>query len=175
MFAPRLGLLGFAALIGLTALGLIPADHSAAAARRAGPSGPPTTHTCRFCCSSWPSPWPGNVLLLYVWMQQILAAYGRLLFPSLGAIILLIAGLWEFSRDWRDGPGCCRAFWLLPPLWLIRPAYARPPFLDDATLSEKGIGRLALWRCRRAYRRHAPGALGGLRARRCRSRSAGEH
>ncbi|MBP6016474.1 MAG: glycosyltransferase family 39 protein [Candidatus Promineofilum sp.] len=82
----------------------------------------------------------GNLLLLYVWMQQILAAYGRLLFPSLGAIIVLLsAGLWELH------PRLARWAWLLPcilavaaPFWLIRPAYARPQFLDDARVIEKG-------------------------------------
>jgi hypothetical protein len=69
-------------------------------------------------------------------MQQILATYGRLLFPSLGAfVVLLIAGLWAIR------PRLARLAWLLPavlavvsPFWLIRPAYAQPRFLDEATL-----------------------------------------
>jgi hypothetical protein len=78
----------------------------------------------------------GNLILLYFWMQQILATYGRLLFPSLGAfVVLLIAWLWAIH------PRLARLAWLLPavlavvsPFWLIRPAYAQPRFLDEAAL-----------------------------------------
>jgi hypothetical protein len=83
----------------------------------------------------------GNVLLLYVWMQQILATYGRLLFPALGGfVVLLIAGLWAIH------PRLARWAWLLPavlalaaPFWLIRPAYALPRFLDEAALPEDAL------------------------------------
>lgn len=82
----------------------------------------------------------GNLLLLYVWMQQILATYGRLLYPSLGGIVvLLIAGLWELH------PRLARLAWLVPavlavvaPFWLIRPAYALPRFLDEAATTVLG-------------------------------------
>lgn len=82
----------------------------------------------------------GNVFLLYVWMQQILATYGRLLYPSLGAIVvLLIAGLWELR------PRLARWAWVIPatlavlaPFWLIRPAYELPRFLDEAALAAQG-------------------------------------
>ena len=82
----------------------------------------------------------GNVLLLYVWMQQILATYGRLLFPALGGfVVLLVAGLWELH------PRLARWAWLLPgalavvaPFWLIRPAYTPPRLLDEATLAARG-------------------------------------
>ncbi len=82
----------------------------------------------------------GNGLLLYVWMQQILATYGRLLFPALGGfVVLLIAGLWELH------PRLARSAWLLPgalavvaPFWLIRPAYAPPRRLDEAALATRG-------------------------------------
>lgn len=84
----------------------------------------------------------GNLVLLYFWMQQILATYGRLLFPSLGAFtILLIAGLWAIH------PRLARLVWLLPavlavvsPFWLIRPAYAQPRFLDQAALPADALG-----------------------------------
>jgi 4-amino-4-deoxy-L-arabinose transferase-like glycosyltransferase len=82
----------------------------------------------------------GNVLLLYIWMQQILATYGRLLFPTLGAfIVLLIAGLWALR------PRLATMAWLLPatlavisPFWLIRPAYARQDFLDESAVEVSG-------------------------------------
>lgn len=81
-----------------------------------------------------------NVAMLYVWMQQILATYGRLLYPTLGAfVVLLVAGLWELR------PLLARWAWVLPaalavaaPLWLIRPAYTPPPLLDQAALAERG-------------------------------------
>ena len=82
----------------------------------------------------------GNIVLLYLWMQQILATYGRLLYPSLGAIVvLLIAGLWELR------PHLARLAWVLPatlalvsPFWLIRPAYEPPQFLDAAVPAARG-------------------------------------
>lgn len=82
----------------------------------------------------------GNMFLLYIWMQQILATYGRLLFPALGGIIVLImAGLWEL-RPWL-----ARWSWVLPavlavvsPFWLIHPAYEPPRFLNDAALAARG-------------------------------------
>lgn len=82
----------------------------------------------------------GNVILLYLWMQQILATYGRLLYPSLGAIVvLIIAGLWELR------PRLARLAWVFPailavvsPFWLIRPAYELPRFLDEAALTARG-------------------------------------
>ena len=82
----------------------------------------------------------GNILLLYVWMQQILATYGRLLFPALGGfVVLLMAGLWELR------PRLARLAWLLPgalavvaPFWLIRPAYAPPRLLDETALAARG-------------------------------------
>ena len=130
----------FAALIGLAVLGLIRLIGRRQQARRARGTAAPDDPHLPVLLLLMAVAVAGNVLLLYVWMQQILAAYGRLLFPSLGAIItLLIAGLWELH------PRLARWAWLLPcvlavaaPFWLIRPAYARPPFLDDATLSEKG-------------------------------------
>jgi hypothetical protein len=46
-------------------------------------------------------------------------------------------------------------------LWLIRPSYARPPFLDDTALpSKEGISLGWRWRRRRTHRRHAVGPLG---------------
>lgn len=129
----------FAALIGLAAVGLIRLIIRRQRARRVGFSGTADPHLPVLLLLMAVAV-AGNVLLLYVWMQQILAAYGRLLFPSLGAIIvLLIAGLWELQ------PRLARWAWLLPcvlavaaPFQLIRPAYAQPTFLDDAALAEKG-------------------------------------
>ena len=129
----------FAALIGLATVGLIRLIIQRRRARRVTATAATADPYLPVLLILMVVAVAGNVLLLYVWMQQILAAYGRLLFPSLGAIIvLLIAGLWELH------PRLARWAWLLPcvlavaaPLWLIRPSYARPPFLDDTALVEK--------------------------------------
>lgn len=82
----------------------------------------------------------GSLALLEVWLQQVLATYGRLLFPALaGFVVLLIEGLWHIQ------PRLARWAWLLPatlafiaPFWLIRPAYARPEPLTQAEVAALG-------------------------------------
>ncbi|MEW5985407.1 MAG: glycosyltransferase family 39 protein [Chloroflexota bacterium] len=82
----------------------------------------------------------GSALLLYGWQQQVLATYGRLLFPALGAfVVLLIDGLWAIS------PRLAGMVWIAPamlawlsPFWLIRPAYALPSFLDPEQIASLG-------------------------------------
>lgn len=79
-----------------------------------------------------------NILLLYFWMQQILATYGRLLFPALGAfVVLLLYGLNNIH------PRLARLAWLLPallawvaPFWLIHPAYTPPRPLEPNQVAE---------------------------------------
>lgn len=82
----------------------------------------------------------GSLALLEVWLQQVLATYGRLLFPALaGFVVLLMEGLWQIQ------PRLGRWAWLLPatlalvaPFWLIRPAYARPEPLSQAEIAALG-------------------------------------
>ncbi len=120
----------FAGLLALAAAGLV----LLIVRRRAAESNPGRDPHTPVLLALMGSAVVGNVALLYVWQQQILATYGRLLYPALGAIVvLLIAGLWELH------PRLARLAWLLPavlavasPFWLIRPAYALPRFLDDA-------------------------------------------
>lgn len=81
-----------------------------------------------------------SLVLLEFWLQQLLATYGRLLYPSLGAfVVLLIYGLW------RVQPRLARWAWLLPavlawaaPFWLIRPAFALPTILTPAQVADLG-------------------------------------
>lgn len=125
----------FAALAGLAAAGLV----LMAIRRRRAPSSGADPHL-PVLLTLMIAGLAGNLLLLYVWMQQILATYGRLLYPMLGGfVMLLIAGLWELH------PRLARLAWLLPaalaaisPFWLIRPAYALPHFFDEEQPAARG-------------------------------------
>jgi hypothetical protein len=125
----------FAALIILAALGLVRLAWHRRQEQGAAIAGPASDPYLPLLLALMGSAVVGNIFLLYVWMQQILATYGRLLFPALGGfVVLLIAGLWAVH------PRLARWAWLLPvvlavaaPFWLIRPAYALPRFLDEAS------------------------------------------
>lgn len=101
------------------------------------------------------SPGPWVVLLLIVWLILILvglvrwtsltwASQGRLIFPAISAVSLLIAlGLAELARLFRLPPAACHlpsvAFMALlstvVPFVVIAPAYAPPPELIAAQLA----------------------------------------
>jgi 4-amino-4-deoxy-L-arabinose transferase-like glycosyltransferase len=76
-------------------------------------------------------------LSLVRWTSQTLASQGRLLFPAIAAVAVLLAtGLagWAAER-WRSrivlglGSGLLIIAAAMP-IWVIRPAYAMPPLLD---------------------------------------------
>jgi 4-amino-4-deoxy-L-arabinose transferase-like glycosyltransferase len=76
-------------------------------------------------------------LSLVRWTSQTLASQGRLLFPAIAAVAVLLAtGLagWAAER-WRSrivlglGSGLLIIAAAIP-IWVIRPAYAMPPLLD---------------------------------------------
>ena len=78
------------------------------------------------------------------WMQLVEAALGRLLFPAIGAIaILLIWGLAQLvPRRFAAWPGALLAGGLfgaavLSPFTAIAPAYARPPLLSDEEIATR--------------------------------------
>jgi len=127
----------FAGLIVLAALGLARLAWRRRQAQGAGQADEATDPHLPMLLALMGSAIAGNIALLYIWMQQILATYGRLLFPALGGfVVLLIAGLWAIH------PRLARGAWLLPavlavaaPFWLIRPAYALPRFLDEAAVA----------------------------------------
>ncbi len=84
--------------------------------------------------------WFGLVFIaLLRWMQLVEAALGRLLFPAIGGVAVLLAwGLGHLvPRRYRAWPGAGLALGLLVvaglvPWLVIRPAYARPPAIDPA-------------------------------------------
>lgn len=92
------------------------------------------------------SAFAASLVLLEFWLQQLLATYGRLLYPALGAfVVLLVYGLWRLHP--RLGQGA----WLVPallaciaPFWLIRPAFAPPAWLAPAQVA--ALGQPVGWR-----------------------------
>lgn len=93
--------------------------------------------------------WPLAVFVALIrWTLMTIASQGRLMFPALTAISLLMAmGLAALLR-WRPVPGgwrraplalaatCMLVVAALLPWITIRPAYARPPLLGTAELSD---------------------------------------
>lgn len=84
----------------------------------------------------WCLVWGGLVLLaLLQWMRQVYAPHGRLLFPAIGAMALLLAGGWaSLSERWatmirRLSIGGLALLSLITPWWIIRPAFAPPRLL----------------------------------------------
>lgn len=74
---------------------------------------------------------------LEVWMQTVTAPHGRLLYPAIGAASVLLVTGWFGLRP-RLEMGLAAAMLLpaiLAPILLIRPAYAPPPFLDEAEVA----------------------------------------
>ena len=67
-------------------------------------------------------------LVLELWMRQVIAPFGRLLYPALGAIVVLLVAGWQ--RVHRQLPLAALAFLfvvaVLAPWSVLQPAYARP-------------------------------------------------
>ncbi len=63
------------------------------------------------------------------WMQQVRAPHGRLLFPALPAITILLITGWNRLARWVPwlATGYLGTLALLAPALLLRPAYASPP------------------------------------------------
>ena len=75
----------------------------------------------------------GVGLALAGWMQQVRAPHGRLLFPALAAVALLLALGWRALPRWvaATGIGYLAILALTLPVFLIRPAYATPATMAD--------------------------------------------
>jgi 4-amino-4-deoxy-L-arabinose transferase-like glycosyltransferase len=74
-----------------------------------------------------------SAVSLEMWMRQVTAPHGRLLFPALAAVaILLVIGwyaLWPYL-PWI-AVGVMALLTLASSIWLIRPAYAWPQVMPD--------------------------------------------
>jgi hypothetical protein len=71
------------------------------------------------------------VIVLELWMRQVTAPHGRLLFPVLGAMAVLFVAGWEeiHRRLVYAAAGYLLILACLSPILLIRPAYELPEFL----------------------------------------------
>ena len=74
-----------------------------------------------------------SAVSLEMWMRQVTAPHGRLLFPALTAVtLLLVIGwytLWPYL-PWI-GAGAMALLAIASSIWLVRPAYAWPPAMPD--------------------------------------------
>jgi hypothetical protein len=80
----------------------------------------------------------GVALSLEVWMHRVIAPYGRLMFPALAAIAVLLAIGW-FALDRRLPfivSGAVLALALLSPFLLVRPAHALPEALSPEEIAQ---------------------------------------
>lgn len=88
-----------------------------------------------------------EALALAGWMRQVTAPHGRLLFPALAAVpVLLVAG-WTAVRPRLAWAGVASVLLLslLSLLALIRPAYAQPRFLTPEALYQKSESNSLGW------------------------------
>jgi hypothetical protein len=91
------------------------------------------------------------LLSLLRWTSQTLASQGRLAFPAIAPISILVAyGLagWA-NRAWRQriAVSVCGVAFLLAvamPFWVIQPAYAKPPLLTVDQVPDSAESRPGL-------------------------------
>ena len=91
----------------------------------------------------WCLAWWGLVLLaLLQWMRRVYAPHGRLLFPAIGAVALLLAGGWaSLPKRWattvrRLSIGGLVLLSATTPWWIIRPAFAPPRLLTPSQAAD---------------------------------------
>jgi len=79
-------------------------------------------------------------LMLEIWMRRVVAPYGRLLYPALGAIaVLLVAGWWSIHRRFPLVPiAFIFVVAVLMPAQVLRPAYAPPEPLSEEQVAALG-------------------------------------
>ncbi|MGD8804505.1 MAG: glycosyltransferase family 39 protein [Chloroflexota bacterium] len=89
----------------------------------------------------------GLGLALEAWMRQVTAPHGRLLFPALAAVAVLLVAGWQALHP-RLVAACLAVVLLLAllaPVTLIRPAYALPR-LDEVDPDANGVQDTTGWR-----------------------------
>ena len=81
---------------------------------------------------------------LAIWMTRVIAPHGRLLFPALAGISLLLVVGWErFGRRLTyTAVGYLALLSILSLILLIKPAYAKPDFLAVPSSDEPKLGWL---------------------------------
>jgi hypothetical protein len=78
------------------------------------------------------------VVFLEWWMRRVIAPYGRLLFPTIGSIVILMTLGWRTLHPKLPllPLGFVAGLALFTPTWLILPAYTPPPLLSSAETAE---------------------------------------
>jgi 4-amino-4-deoxy-L-arabinose transferase-like glycosyltransferase len=84
----------------------------------------------------------GLAVALEIWMRQVTAPHGRLLFPALAAVATLLVAGWRalHPRLVAAGMGIAVLLALLAPVTLIRPAYALPALVAADPEAQESIG-----------------------------------
>jgi uncharacterized membrane protein YidH (DUF202 family) len=85
---------------------------------------------------------------LEIWMGQVRAPHGRLLYPAMAAVAVLLMAGWRSLHRWLPvvGIGLVGTLAILSPLILIRPAYAPPAALTDGEMNEMLGSEILGWR-----------------------------
>ena len=80
-----------------------------------------------------------QMIALELWMRQVTAPHGRLLFPAIGAVALLLALGWQAGGRWLPPLALSGLACLSVGSWvgLIRPAYAPPQLLTTAEVGQQ--------------------------------------
>jgi hypothetical protein len=80
-----------------------------------------------------------TVVFLEVWMRRVTAPYGRLMYPVIGVIILLLVIGWRaIHPKFPIIPITVLLITaILAPFLLLKPAYAMPQFLTEKEIAEK--------------------------------------
>ena len=75
---------------------------------------------------------------LELWMRRVVASYGRLMFPALSAItILLVAGWYAVHPKLPYvTTGLVALLAMTAPFWLLKPAFSIPTPLDETAISQ---------------------------------------
>ena len=83
-------------------------------------------------------------LFLEYWMHQVVAPYGRLIFPAIGAIaILLTVGWWTIHPKFVIPPLLfIGGITLLAPFTLIVPSYTPPSLLEESEIAQLSNNRI---------------------------------
>jgi hypothetical protein len=80
----------------------------------------------------------GVGISLEIWMRRVVASYGRLMFPALSAIVILLVIGWYALHPKLPLVigGLFAVLTLTAPFWLIRPAFSLPEFLEPDEIAE---------------------------------------